>query len=241
MYNPYQTIDIVPVIMGRSDGWLAFLGGAAIAFLACPVIPVIQSIIFQRVHRHFGFHPNKDFALPNGIILFDAYCCDEDGNHVENLSGQLVSAKIVAYLCYMLPTLLFVPTVFVFKLDSLVNGWALLIGIASMWIILFSLSIMEQLAHVCSRSGHAKIVGGIIRKVIVMLFCALLMGFPIYSTLNTKDLVCLMRTNCQTKNCMDMSYQSLNISNWEYDNDRQRQTRRLIIQRSTDTGKRLMI
>jgi len=76
--------------------------------------------------------------------------------------------------------------------------------------------------------------------VIVLLFCGLLMTFPIYSILQNQDLVCFMQTDCEMEvwDCRKLAdqYSPLDISNGTDDYGREMQ--RVILNR---TGKRFKI
>ena len=222
--------------------------GGLFIFIACPGVSVAQSVIFKLIHNAFGFFQNKDYELPNGIIIFDSYSCNESGKRAK-LSKKLVLTKLLAYFCYIaLPGMIFVPIWSVHGNELLsydgydITGKTLLISLPVLWIFLFLLSIMEQLSDHYSHESANRLVNiftGLNTTVITALFCVLLMAFPVYSTVRKQELVCFMQTNCQIWDCMDLKYSSryssLNITSGEYEG---RQMQRVVINR---TGKRFFI
>ena len=102
---------------------------------------------------------------------------------------------------------------------------------------------MEQLSDNYSHQSTnlmVKFFSALSSKVIVLLFCVLLMAFPIYSTLSKRDLVCFMQTNCEMEvwDCQKLAeqYSSLDISNDTDDYGRTMQ--RVVLNR---TGKRFKL
>ena len=190
--------------------------GGLFIFIACPGVSVAQSVIFKLIQSEFGFFQNKDYELPNGIIIFDSYSCDESGKRLK-LSKKLVLTKLLAYLCYVaLPGMIFVPLWFVHGNQLLsygghdITGITILISLLVFWIVLFLLSMMEQLSDNYSHQSTkrlVKIFTGLNTKVITAIFCALLMVFPVYSTILKRNLVCFMQTNCQIWDCQDLANQ----------------------------------
>ena len=159
----------------------------------------------------------------------------------------MVLTKLLAYLCYVaLPGMIFVPVWLFYGNELLsydghdITGKTILISLPVFWIFLFILSMMEQLSDNYSHQSAnrlVKIFTGLNKKIITGLFCALLMVFPVYSTIRKQELVCFMQTNCQIWDCQDLTdqYTSLNIT---FVNEYGRKTQHVVLNRP---GKRIQI
>jgi len=179
----------------------------------CPVLSFIQSIVFDRIHTVFGLYQAKDYQRPNGIIIFDGYFYDKNGQRDKIDSRKsflrIVLGKMCAYAIFIgIPCFVLLPcnpsSQNLLNLDSqnnsiIASSNQVIVGGMVIWALLFVLSMLEQLSYMERIVNFTRIWN---QKAIMLSCCAFLMIVPgLNSNISKKNLICLMQPNITSGYC----------------------------------------